>query len=112
MATPAKLDERTQINAILRQYNISISAFTRLQHETGLNRWTVERLLNGERLDQYGTSSLLKLAQELKALQDSFADSFGPLPLDWNDSKSIRQCLARRREQDQHSSKSAVAVNQ
>ena len=100
MTIPATFDERTQINEILRQYNVSISAFTRLQHETSLNRWTVERLLNGERLDQYETSSLLRLAHELKDLQDSFADSFGPLPLDWNDTNSIRACLARRREQD------------
>jgi hypothetical protein len=100
MTIPATFDERTQINEILREYNVSISAFTRLQHETTLNRWTVERLLNGERLGQYETSSLLKLAHELKALQDSFADSFGPLPLDWNDTNSIRACLARRREQD------------
>jgi hypothetical protein len=88
--TFAKFDQRSLILDILRRFDISIAAFSRLQFETHLNRWTVERLLNGDRLDQTETAKLYRLAKCIEDLQAHF-----PVPLNWDESDSIRRALAQ-----------------
>jgi hypothetical protein len=89
--TFAKFDQRNLILEILRKYDISIAAFSRLQFETSLGRWTVERILNGDRQDQSETEKLYRLAKCIQDLQEHF-----PVPLNWDESFVVRDILKQR----------------
>jgi hypothetical protein len=96
MNTFARFDQRSLILEILRKHDISIGSFSRLQFETDLPRWTVERILNGDRLDQSDTAKLYRLAKCIDDLAQRF-----PVPLDWTEAATLRDILRQKYAQQQ-----------
>lgn len=77
----------------LFEFDLSVAHFAVLQSE--LSRWTVERILAGQRncsLEE--GAALVQLVKDLRELQSSF-----PVRLDYRDSAAIKTLLHIRREQ-------------
>lgn len=77
----------------LFEFDLSVAHFAVLQSE--LSRWTVERILAGQRnCSREEGATLVRLVEDLRELQSSF-----PVRLDYRDSAAIRTLLHVRRQQ-------------
>ena len=88
------LGPENTIAGILKELNLSVATFCMYQNESSISRSTVERCLSFKReFTNEEAKPLLKLARELREVQQSF-----PCRLDFSDVAGIRGILARRRE--------------
>jgi hypothetical protein len=94
----SELDEQTardNITATLRDLSITIADFCRLQRRSVIEKWTLERVVKGDRhLSKDEAESLQQLCSELHDLANAF-----PVPVNWSETGTIQVILARRREQ-------------
>ena len=91
----------------LFEFDLSVAHFAVLQSE--LSRWTVERILAGQRnCSREEGATLVQLVKDLRELQSSF-----PCRLDFRDSGAIKNLLyVRRQQQEQQASREVEMLRQ
>ena len=89
--TFATFDTRSLVLRTISDLRMSISQFAACQYENKINRWTLERILNGSRqLEEGEGPQLEKFCRELRDLRQTF-----DVAPDWRDAAGVQSILKR-----------------